>query len=212
MINFVSGSPAPHLVQMAAASVGHLSGQMSCPFSRNDVRHGIALDMPWCLDNGCFNRYDPAAIIAMLLTFRGLSGCVFATVPDVVSDHHATLELFRQWIPIYTELGYPAAFVLQDGIGGAGDVPWSDIAAVFIGGSTRFKYSDVVRQIVNEAKRRGKWVHMGRVNTLKRIVYAASIGCDSTDGTRFQRFKDAYRFAPAFSQRQLEMFAESHSE
>ena len=34
-----------------------------------------------------------------------------------------------------------------------------------------------------EAKRRGKHVHMGRVNSLTRLRYADHIGCDSADGT-----------------------------
>ena len=205
MILFVSGSPEPHYAAMKAVELERFAGQMSCPFARNDVRRGVALGMPWCLDNGCFNRYSPSAIVSVLLSFRGVPGCVFVPAPDVVGNHAATLELFRQWIPIYTELDYPAAFVLQDGIDGEEDVPWDDIAAVFIGGSDKFKYSDVVRHIVTEANRRGKWAHMGRVNTFKRIVYAASIGCDSVDGTRYQRFKDAYKFAPAFEQRQMNL-------
>jgi hypothetical protein len=36
---------------------------------------------------------------------------------------------------------------------------------------------------VGEARGRGKWVHMGRVNSLRRLRYAAAIGCDSADGT-----------------------------
>ena len=34
-----------------------------------------------------------------------------------------------------------------------------------------------------EAKRRGKQVHMGRVNSARRYRYAEAIGCDSADGT-----------------------------
>lgn len=34
-----------------------------------------------------------------------------------------------------------------------------------------------------EAKRRGKHVHMGRVNSLRRLRFARDIGCDSVDGT-----------------------------
>ena len=34
-----------------------------------------------------------------------------------------------------------------------------------------------------EAKARLKWVHMGRVNSLRRLRYASAIGCDSADGT-----------------------------
>ena len=39
---------------------------------------------------------------------------------------------------------------------------------------------------------RGKWVHMGRVNSTRRIRYAASIGCDSVDGTKWVRWRDRY--------------------
>lgn len=90
--------------------------------------------------------------------------------------------LFRAWISTYHALGYPAAFVLQNGVTGR-DVPWDSVEAIFIGGDTAFKFSDTVREIVTEAKRRGKWVHMGRVNSARRIQYAQSIGCNSFDGT-----------------------------
>ena len=39
------------------------------------------------------------------------------------------------------------------------------------------------RAIAAEAKARGKWIHMGRVNSERRYRYAADIGCDSADGT-----------------------------
>lgn len=53
----------------------------------------------------------------------------------------------------------------------------------FIGGSDGWKLGPHARALTAEAKRRGKWVHMGRVNSLKRFRYAESIGCDSCDGT-----------------------------
>jgi hypothetical protein len=49
-----------------------------------------------------------------------------------------------------------------------------------------------VEQVVAEARQRGIWVHMGRVNSLRRLAYAASIGCDSIDGTQWVRFRDTY--------------------
>jgi hypothetical protein len=48
---------------------------------------------------------------------------------------------------------------------------------------TEWKLGAVARALVAEAKRRGKHVHMGRVNTGKRWRYAEAIGCDSCDGT-----------------------------
>ncbi len=33
---------------------------------------------------------------------------------------------------------------------------------------------------------------MGRVNSLRRLAYAAAIGCDSIDGTKWVRFRNTY--------------------
>jgi hypothetical protein len=66
---------------------------------------------------------------------------------------------------------------------------WPRIDALFIGGSTDWKLGPAARTLVREAKRRGLWVHMGRVNSLKRIAYAAEIGCDSIDGTGWMRWR-----------------------
>lgn len=59
-----------------------------------------------------------------------------------------------------------------------------------IGGSTGWKLGPAARALVCEAKRRGQWVRMGRVNSLKRIAYAAEIGCDSIDGTGWMRWRN----------------------
>jgi hypothetical protein len=55
--------------------------------------------------------------------------------------------------------------------------------ALFIGGSTEWKLGAEARALAALAKNRGLWVHMGRVNSLRRLRYAADIGCDSVDGT-----------------------------
>lgn len=203
MINFIPGSPTTALRMMTRYGVAHCTGQITSPHSMNRVND---LGLPWIMDNGCYKPgYDPDAIQKMLVRNQGLAGCKFGVVPDVVCDHTATLALFNQWSEVYQGFGYPLAFVLQNGITSPDEVPWNSIAAVFIGGDDRFHFSSLVRQIVNEAKKRCKWVHMGRVNTLNRIVYANSIGCDSTDGTGFALFHDNYRFAPAFNQIQLRL-------
>lgn len=200
VINFIHGSPANSVSLMRAAGVGHLTGVMVSPASGNDPRRAVEAGLPWVIDNDCFTGYRPDRISATLQRHAGVPGCVFAVVPDVVSDHVATLALWHEWIAAYRDLGYPPAFVAQDGCT-ATAVP-HDAAAVFIGGSDRYKHSDTVRSIVKEAKRRNLWVHMGRVNTLQRIRYASAIGCDSIDGLRWARFRDCFHFAPALAQRQ----------
>lgn len=165
MINFVNGSAANTLRYHGDDSA--YAGMLRTPESGNRVENAVELGMSWVLDNGCFSKYDPPAILRMLHRFRGVGGCKFATVPDVVGDHAATILLFRAWVGTYRALGYPPAFVLQDGVS-IHTVPWDSIDAVFVGGSTAFKYSDQIREIVTEANRRNKWVHMGRVNSAAR--------------------------------------------
>jgi hypothetical protein len=45
---------------------------------------------------------------------------------------------------------------------------------------------------VRICKERGKHVHMGRVNTLRRLRYAEAIGVDSVDGTGWVRWRNAH--------------------
>jgi hypothetical protein len=74
------------------------------------------------------------------------------------------------------------AFVAQDGLESL-TVPWDDFDVLFIGGTTEWKLGPQARALVADAKARGKWVHMGRVNSERRYRYAHAIGCDSVDGT-----------------------------
>ena len=110
------------------------------------------------------------------------SRALFATAPDVVGDAAATMERSRPMFAKIRALGFPVALVLQDGQQDV-EIPWDEIDAVFVGGTTEFKLGRVAARLVAEAKARGKWVHVGRVNSLKRLRYAKQIGADSADGT-----------------------------
>lgn len=145
----------------------------------------------WAADNDAFGAWDEDRFRVMLDALATVPGCRFVTAPDVVGDHEATLERFFAWEDELAATRLPVAFVLQDGCDG-GDVPWDRIAAVFVGGTDLFKMGEPARALVDEAKRLGKWVHMGRVNGRRRIKYALAIGCDSFDGTSMSWFKDRW--------------------
>lgn len=136
----------------------------------------------WCADNGAFSARWDADKWWVWLSSLNPEGCLFAALPDVVGDWDATLALSLPWRTKVKALGFPVAIVLQDGCT-AETVPWDDVDAVFIGGTTAWKLGPEVRELVAEAKRRGLWVHMGRVNSERRLRYAKHIGCDSADGT-----------------------------
>lgn len=146
--------------------------------------------VPWAADNGAFSGFDEAAFLKMLTRLKPYrETCLFVAMPDVVGSHTLTLDLFDIWAPRLTM--WPIALVAQDGLTPVA-VPWDKIDALFIGGTTEFKLSPEAATLVRVAKGRGKWVHMGRVNTIRRMVYANSIGVDSIDGTSFSRWADIY--------------------
>src|SRR5581483_11599077 len=111
--------------------------------------------------------------------------------PDVVADARATLERFKIWQEAIRQTGLPLAFVGQDGAEDL-DIPWENFACWFIGGSTRWKLSQASADLALEAKRSGQWLHMGRVNSLRRLQAAFDMGCDSTDGSSHSMFGDKY--------------------
>ena len=146
---------------------------------------------PWAADNGRFSapqNYTDAGYLAWLKTMPAET-CLFAVAPDVVGDATATLAMSAPMLPRIRTAGYRAAFVAQDGQESL-PVPWDAIDVLFIGGTTGWKLGPNAEAIAREAKRRGKWVHMGRVNSYERGRYARWLGCDSIDGTQFSWFRD----------------------
>lgn len=142
-------------------------------------------DQYWAADTGRFarpERYTNENYLKWLSKRPYQQNCLFATVPDSVGDAEETLSLsFPMFEPIKS-LGYKVAFVGQDGIE-ALEIPWNKFDVWFIGGTTKWKLSESSYLLAIEAKKRGKWLHMGRVNSLKRMKIANSWGCDSVDGT-----------------------------
>lgn len=166
-------------------------GQLLTPRNGNNIDRLLRNNLPWACDNGCFAGFDEISYMRMCKKVQGQPRLIFVTVPDVVGDSEGTLKAFKLWQPILKNYyDVPLAFVLQDGVK-VDEIPWDDIVTVFIGGSTSWKIGIEAAEIVRIAKNKGKWVHMGRVNSYKRIQYAYTIGCDSVDGSGFSMFPDA---------------------
>jgi hypothetical protein len=167
-------------------------GRLIQPRHTSSIENTAFEGITWAADNDCFQGLDEPRYRAMLERIAGLPGCQFVTVPDVVADAATTLRLFEKWQPILEGYGLPMAFVLQDGVEDVG-APLELVDAVFVGGSTEFKLGPVAAQFAQAAKRAGKWVHWGRVNTRKRFDYIASTGAvDSFDGSKFARWRKTY--------------------
>lgn len=133
---------------------------------------------------------------------RWLSGlpirsALFAALPDVlewyvdpetgrdycIGNLEATIERSAAYVDVVKELGFPVALVAQDGLDDLDAVPF-DVDALFIGGSDDYKLGADVRRLVAQARARGLWVHVGRVNSFKRLAYCNDVlAADSADGT-----------------------------
>ena len=146
----------------------------------------------WACDNGAFSGFDDVGFRDMLKKIQNRPGCRFVVCPDVVADHEATLKLWHEWSGRIWEAGQLPAFVAQDG-GSVESIPWGQgMGTVFIGGSTEWKLGSEVARIIHAARRKNVWVHMGRVNTMRRLMYAQTLGVDSVDGTQFSRWSETY--------------------
>jgi len=146
---------------------------------------------PWAADNGCFSA---GAKFKLDDFYRFLDRqepyretCLFAVAPDVLGDADATEARSAPILPEIRRRGYKAAFVAQDGIK---HIQFDIFDVLFIGGSTEFKLSNTARCLTHTARMHGIPVHMGRVNSEKRLRTAMMWGCGSADGTYLARAPD----------------------
>jgi hypothetical protein len=175
----------PQAVEHAGPGFGRLLSPRNWSRAADTAAAGI----PWAADNEAYVGFDEDGYRRMIHGLPGIPGCLFVVAPDIVADWEHTRYRFAKWLP---ELrGLPLAYVAQDDQP-PGRVPWDAIVCLFVGGTTAYKLSSEAEQLVREAKRRGLWVHMGRVNSRRRFHYARAIGCDSVDGSQFSRWRDRW--------------------
>lgn len=144
-----------------------LLGQICTPAAGNRTVPGVQ----WCADNGVFGGTYPGddAYLAWLGERAWAADrCAFAVAPDVVCDAQATLDRSAPMLGAIRRAGYPVALAAQNGLERL-RVPWRDFDVLFLGGDDPWKLGDHARGLVTQARLRGKWVHMGRVNSLRRL-------------------------------------------
>lgn len=169
-------------------------GRLLQPRHTSSVELTAAAGIPWACDNDCFQGLDERKYVSMLDRVSGLPGCLFVTVPDVVADNDATLELFEQWAPELERRELPLALVAQDGLTHEQLRERAPrLAALFIGGTTEWKESPEAAALAQLASELGLFVHWGRVNTRRRFNLIVATGAaDSFDGSKWARFRNTY--------------------
>ena len=141
------------------------------------VREGRA----WAADNDAFHgKFSPEVFEKHLTRLAPHADqCLFVVCPDVLRDAPATLALYGVWAPIIREMGFPVAYVAQDG---SELLPLPDADWLFIGGGNPWRAKHTA-EMVQRAKQAGMRVHVGRVNSAVRLHDCAALGVDSVDGT-----------------------------
>lgn len=144
-------------------------------------------------DNGKFGKGWPGADRWFRWLVDEVAGiedrCLFAVAPDVPFDAAGTLAESRPWLDQIRALGVPAAFAAQDGCENGLLPDWSEFDVLFLAGSAEgrdgpnWKIGPAAEALCREARANGVRIHMGRVNTLKRMRIAETFGCDTVDGT-----------------------------
>lgn len=173
----------PQDLNKCAEELGCEVEQLFTPLTRRLPQHPEKM---FCIDNGAFSKFEPKGFLSLLTKHEPRKDlCRFVAAPDVVGCARRTLECFRHWQPRLAK--WPVALVAQDGQEDL-DIPWENIAAIFIGGSTDWKMGRHAAAIVKASKVIGKWCHIGRINTPGRLEYFEDLGADSCDGTGLAQY------------------------
>jgi len=149
---------------------------------RTGIREVIKNGMEWAMDNDVYNgkfQYEKwKRQLERYLPYKDT--CLFIAIPDVLYNARETLEQYGRYKEEVKEMGYKRAIVTQDGMREK-DIPWEEIEAIFVGGSDKHKRGKEGGRLIRSAKERGKWVHIGRINSAKSIEKFKS--ANSWDGT-----------------------------
>jgi len=169
-------------LDVCASEIGCEVQQLLTPLTRFKLQRP---DAKFAIDNGAFSKFNGKNFKSLLnREFDRRNQCIFVCAPDVVGSARRTLEVFDYWKESLSD--WPLALVAQDGQQDL-PIPWNEIDAIFIGGSTEFKLSKHAEHIARAAKAMNKWVHIGRVNTKSRFEWAEQFA-DSIDGTGLSRY------------------------
>jgi hypothetical protein len=184
----------------------HGFGSMLSPLSVRASRRGLA-DMsghvsppeglPYVLDNGAWSahcageRWSDAPLRQLLERARGFPTAPgWVVLPDVVGAGLESLALSLRWHAQHHALADHWLLAVQDGMSVEQVrrvVLDLDLAGVFVGGSTAWKWS-TLPDWTELGLDLGLLVHVGRVNSLRRAELCRDLGATSIDGSSVSRF------------------------
>jgi len=146
---------------------------------------------PYAIDNGAWTAFQQGRPFDEK-RFEGIvrelgRGADWIVAPDIVEGGLASLDFSLEWLPCLLPIA-PVLIAVQDGMRIRDLEEYVDErVGIFVGGSTKWKEASL--PMWGELRRSsGCHLHVGRVNTCRRIRLCALAGADSFDGTSVTRF------------------------
>jgi hypothetical protein len=144
---------------------------------------------PYALDNGAWGAFsrgepwDEARFVDALRVCEANADWV--VLPDIVAGGLRSLEKSAAWL---SKITARKLLPVQDGMTSEDVLPLvGENVGLFLGGSTEWKLA-TMSYWGQFAKNRGLYLHVGRVNTVRRIRQCALAPSHSFDGTSCTRF------------------------
>ena len=137
---------------------------------------------PFAIDNGAYSNFDEQKFFSLLkraLPFR--DRCLFVALPDVVGNKDETRRLFQFYKNALK--GWPTAYVLQDDEGS-----FPTCRALFVGGTNKYKESELAQKTIRKGLEKGLHAHIGRVNNFSRFSLWRDVGAHTCDGSGVSRY------------------------
>lgn len=147
---------------------------------------------PYALDNGAWTAFTQGRPFDERLFTIALGrlgrDADWVVMPDIVQGGPASLELSLRWMRRVLNETSRGLLAVQNGIG-VHDVEGflGPRVGLFVGGSTDWKLT-TLDEWCRLGRRVGCWVHVGRVNTARRIHLCGTAGATSFDGTSASRY------------------------
>ncbi|WP_176329097.1 hypothetical protein [Burkholderia vietnamiensis] len=166
----------------------------------------------YAIDNGAWTAFQqgkPFDEYAFLNVVEKLGeGADWIVLPDIVAGGLASLDYSLLWLERLRGMPTPLLIAVQDGME-IDDVRHllSPAVGIFVGGTTEWKEATMGAWGA-VARRRHCYLHVGRVNSARRIRICAAAGANSVDGTSASRFATTISKLDSAA-RQADMFAQS---
>ena len=155
---------------------------------RGIKRQGYAIDNGAYLDFLHNKNFDDCRFLSFCEKY--IHGADWVVLPDVVCNRKQTIEKSKEYVSILKTMKKDVRlfFVWQDGMITKDIIPFLEQKiGIFVGGSTEGKIKNI-SWIAQLAKKYHCWVHVGRVNTLKRLNLIMYNQANSFDGSGITRF------------------------